>query len=119
MRNTWAHAPEQEFTDDEKSEGFSIATDFLSKYRIEHLEYLNTNEVTSVFECELQSLLLQRYLLDGMKEEIANMRVDQGEIEENLVKLERALKECSEKMSDFENFKGSINKQFDNFMEEL
>ncbi len=29
VRNTWAHAPQQELTDDEIAEGFSIANDFL------------------------------------------------------------------------------------------
>ena len=134
VRNTWAHAPQHELTDDEKAEGFSVATDFLKDLDnvcpntencncLEYLAYLNINGVTNVVECELQSLLFQRHLLDGIKEEIADMRIelssDQGAIEENLVKLERALKECSEKMSDFENFKENINKQFDNFAEEL
>ena len=66
MRNTWAHAPQQELTDDEKAEGFSIATEFLKDLEnacpntknsncLEHLEYMNTNEVTSVFQCELRA----------------------------------------------------------------
>ena len=134
VRNTWAHAPQQELTENEKDEGFSIATNFLKDLEnvcsntensncLKHLAYLNTSEITNVVECELQSLLLQRQLLNDIREEITNMRVerssDQSVMEEHLVKLERALKECSEKMNDFENFKENINKQFDNFAKEL
>ena len=138
VRNTWAHAPQQELTDDEKAEGFSIATDFLKDLEnvspntensncLEHLEYLNTNEVTSsVFECELQSLLLQRHLLDNIKEEITTMKTerssDKKAIEEHQQKLEKlkcALNEWSQKMAKIESFKENINEQFNNFAEEL
>ena len=137
VRNTWAHAPQQELTDDEKSEGFSIATNFLKDMEnlcpntensncLEHLEYLNTNKVTNVVECELQSLLLQRHLLDGIKEEIANMKVERSsdktlmeEHQQKLTRLESALNECSRKICDFEKFKENINKQFNSFTEEL
>ena len=116
VRNTWAHAPQQELTDDEKAESFSIATDFLKDLEnvypstqnsncLEHLEYLNSNGEIDVDECELQSLLLQRQLLDDIKEEITNMRVerssDKSVIEEHqqkLVKLEYAMNECSKRM---------------------
>ena len=137
VRNTWAHAPQQELTDDEKTEGFSIATDFLKDLEnvcpntenlncLEHLAHLNINGVTNVVECELQSLLLQRHLLDDIKEEITNMRVERSsdksvieELQQKLTRLERALNECSRKMCDFEKFKENINKQFNNFAEEL
>ena len=121
VRNTWAHAPQQKFTDKHKAEGFSIATDFLKDLEyahpstqnsncLEHLEYLNSNGAIDVDECELQSLLLQRQLLGDIKEEITNMRVerssDKSVIEEHqqkLVKLECAMNECSKKM-DMYNF---------------
>ena len=138
VRNTWAHAPQQELTDDEKAEGFSIATDFLKDLEnvcpndensncLEHLKYLNTNEVTSsVFECELQSLLLQRHLLDNIKEEIKTVKTerssDKKTIEEHQQKLEKlkcALNEWSQKMGKIESFKENINEQFNNFAEEL
>ena len=137
VRNTWAHAPQQELTDDEKAEGFSIAIEFLKDLEnvcpntensncLEHLEYMNTNEVTSVFECELQSLLLQRHLLDNIKEEITNMKTehlsDEKTIEEHQQKLEKlrcALNEWSQKMDEIESFKENINEQFSNFAEEL
>ena len=137
VRNTWAHAPQQELTDDEKTEEFSIATDVLKDLEnvspntenvkcLEHLEYLNTNGVTNVVESELQNLLLQRHLLNDIKEELANIIVerssDKNAIEEhqhNLVRLESALTGCSQKMEDFESFKENINKQFNTFAEEL
>ena len=135
VRNTWAHAPQHELTDDKKTEGFSIAADFLkdldnagpnsenlncSKY----LEHLMAKGVTSnVFECELQSLRLQRQLLDAIKEEITNMKhersSDKTAIEEQLVNLERALNEWSTKMCDFKSFKENIDKQFNQFAEEM
>ena len=137
VRNIWAHAPQQELTDDEKAEGFSIATDFLKDLENvcpntensncqEHLEYLNTNRVTSVFECELQSLLLQRHLLDNIKEEITNIKIERSSdkmaIEEHQQKIEKlkcALNEWSQKMDEIESFKENINEQFNNFAEEL
>ena len=111
VRNTWAHAPQQNLTDDEKAEGFSIAIDFLKDLEnvcpntensncLEHLEYLNINDVTSVFECELQSLLLQRHLLDNIKEEITTMKTerssDKKAIEEH--QQVREVKTCTERM---------------------
>ena len=137
VRNTWAHAPQQELTDDEKTEGFSIATDVLKDLEnvspntenvkcLEHLEYLKTNGVTNVVESELQNLLLQRHLLNDVKEELANVIVehssDKNAIKEHqhkLVRLESALTGCSQKMEDFESFKENINKQFNTFAEEL
>ena len=138
VRNSWAHAPQQELTDDEKTESFSIAIDFLkdlenvcsntenSNQCLEHVAYLNTNKVTNVVECELQSLLLQRQLLDGIKEEITNMKVERSsdktlmeEHQQKLTRLESALNECSRKICDFEKFKENINKQFNSFTEEL
>jgi tetratricopeptide (TPR) repeat protein len=136
VRNTWAHAPQQELGDDEKVESFSIATDFLEDLEkvfshaenakcLEHLKHLKTSGVTNVVESELQSLLLQRYLLDDIKEEITTMKVERStdksaieEHEQKLVKLKCALSECSQRMTDFETFKENINKQFDNFAEE-
>ena len=137
VRNTWAHAPQQELTNDETAEGFSIATDFLEDLEkvwsnaesgkcLEHLKRLKTNAVTNVVECELQSLLLQRHLLNDIKDEVTEMKVERSsdkstieKHEEKLKNLERAMNECSQRMSDFESFKGNINKQFDNFAEEL
>ena len=135
VRNTWAHAPQQKLTNYEKAEGFSIATDFLKDLEnvcpntenfncLEHLKYMNTNEVTS--ECELQSLLLQRHLLDNIKEEITTVKTerssDRKAIEEHQQKLEKlkcALNEWSQKMGENESFKENINEQFNNFAEEL
>ena len=137
VRNTWAHAPQQELTDDETVEGFPIATDFLKDLEkiwsnaesgkcLEHLEKLKTSGVTNVIECELQSLLLQRHLLNDIKDEITEMKVERSsdknaieKHEEKLKNLERAMNECSQRMSDFKSFKENINKQFDNFAEEL
>lgn len=103
VRNSWAHAPKQEFSDDEKAEGFSIATDFLedlekvfpnakNKQCLEHLAHLKTNGITNVVESELQSLQLQRHLLDDIKEEIgtimkAERSSDKSAIEEHEKKL--------------------------------
>ena len=138
VRNTWAHAPKQELTDDKKTESFSIAADFLKDLDnvcpntknsncLKHLEYLKTKGVTeNVVECELQSLLLQRQLLDDIKEEITNMKVerssDKTAIEKHrqqLLDLKRALNECSQKMCGFKSFKENIDKQFNQFAEEL
>ena len=136
VRNTWAHAPKQKFTDDEKAESFSIATDFLEDLEkvfshaenaqcVEHLEHLKTSGVTNVVETELQSLLLQRHMLNDIKAEIITMKVERSsdksaieEHEQKLMKLECALSECFKRRSDFESFKDNINKQFDNFAEE-
>ena len=125
-----------ELTDDKKNEGFSIAIDFLedlekvsntenTKY-LEYLKHLKVNNVTNVAECELQSLLLQRQLLNEIKEEIATIKdeqlVDKSAIEENqqkLMKLERALSECSQRMADFKSFKENINNHFSNLEEKL
>ena len=137
VRNTWAHAPQQELTDDETAEGFSIATDFLEDLEkvwsnaesgecLEHLEKLKTSGVTNVAESELQSLLLQRHLLKDIKDEVTEMKVERSsdkslikKHEEKLKNLERTMNECSQRMSDFESFKEYINKKFDNFAEEL
>ena len=137
VRNTWAHAPQQKLTDYKKAEGFSIAIEFLKDLEnvcpntensncLEHLKYLNTNEVTNVFECELQSLLLQRHLLDNIKEEITNIKIerssDKKAIEEHQQKLEKlkcAMNEWSQKMGEIESFKENINEQFNNFAEDL
>ena len=136
QRNPWAHAPKQKFTDDEKAESFSIATDFLEDLEkvsphpenaqcLEHLEHLKTSGVINVVESELQSLLLQRHLLNDIKEEITTMKAERSsdksaieEHEQKLMKLECALSQCSQRMSDFERFKENIHKQFDNFAEE-
>ena len=136
VRNTWAHAPKQKFTDDEKAESFSFATDFLEDLEkvfshaenekcLEHLKHLKTSGVTNVVESELQSLLLQRYLLDDIKEVITTMKVERStdksaieEHEQKLMKLKCALSECSQRMNDFETFKENINIQFNNFAEE-
>ena len=137
VRNTWAHAPQQELTDDETEEGLSIAIDFLEDLEkvwskaesgkcLEHLKRLNTNGVTNVVECEMQSLVLQRHLLNDIKDEITKMKVERSSDknaienhEEKLKSLERAMNECSQRMSDFESFKEKINEQFINFAEEL
>ena len=136
VRNTWAHAPQQELTDDKKKEGFSIAADFLKDLEnvgpnssenlncLNYLEHLMTKGVTgNVVECELQSLLLQRQMLDAIKEEITNMKLecssDKTVIQEQLVNLERALNEWSAKMCDFKSFKENIDKQFNQFAEEI
>ena len=135
VRNTWAHAPQQELTDDEKKEGFSIAADFLEDLEnvgpnsensncSKYLEHLMAKGVTSnVVECELQSLLLQRQMLDDIKKEITNMKdvhsSDKSAIEEQLVNLERALSEWSIKIRDFKSFKENIDKQFNQFTEEM
>ena len=135
QRNPWAHAPKQELSDDEKAESFSIATDFLEDLEkvsphpenaqcLEHLEHLKTSGVINVVESELQSLLLQRHLLNDIKE-ITTMKAERSsdksaieEHEQKLMKLECALSQCSQRMSKFERFKENINKQFDNFAEE-
>ena len=137
VRNTWAHAPQQELTDDKKDEGFSIAIDFLgdlekvfpnavNKTSLVHLEQLEKNGVTNIAECELKSLVLQLHLLTDIKEEITRMKVehesDKIAIEEDqqkLLKLQNSMEECSQRMADFENFKENISKQFNSFAEEL
>ena len=87
VTNTWAHAPQQELTDDEKNESFSIAIDVLKDLEnvspntqnsncLKILEYLMTKGVTrNDVECELQSSQLQRQLLDDIKQEITNMKI--------------------------------------------
>ena len=138
VRNTWAHAPQQELTAEEKKEDFSITADFLNDLNkvypnaenikcLEYPEHLKTKGVThDVVECELQSLLLQRQLLDDIKEEIKNMKVelssDKSAKEEHrqlLLDLERALNECSQRIINFESFKENIDKQFKQFGQEL
>ena len=137
VRNTWAHAPQQELTADKTAEGLSIVTDFLENLEnvcpnpengkcLEHFENLKISGVTNIIECELQSLLLQRHLLNDIKDEIKEMKVERSsgkstteEHEEKLKNLERAMNECSQRMSDFESLKENISKQFTNFAEEL
>ena len=117
VRNTWAHAPQQELTDDETAEGFSIATDFLDDLEkvwsnaesgkcLEHLEKLKTSGVTNIVESESQSLLLLRYLWNDIKDEITEMKVeissDKNAIEKHEEKqknLERAMNECSQRIN--------------------
>ena len=129
VRNTWAQAPQQELSDDEMSHNFSIAIDFLEDLEkvwshaetgkcLKNLENLKTSGVTNVVESELQSLLLQRGLLNDIKEEIIKIKVERSsdkstieEHEEKLTNLERALDECSQRMSNFESFKDNKNKQ--------
>lgn len=80
VRNIWAHAPQQEFTDDKKDESFLIARDFLEDLEnvspnvengkcLGYLKYFEDTGITKVVESELQSLLLQRHLLNDIKEE--------------------------------------------------
>ena len=129
VRNTWAQAPQQELSDDEMSHNFSIAIDFLEDLEkvwshaetgkcLKNLENLKTSGVTNVVESELQSLLLQRGLLNDIKEEIIKIKVERSsdkstieEHEQELKNLERALDECSQRMSNFESFKDNKNKQ--------
>ena len=117
VRNTWAHAPQQEIPDDETAEGFSIAIDFLEDLEkvwsnaesgkcLEHLENLKSNAVTNVIESEWQSLLLQRHLLNDIKDEITEMKVERSsdkstieEHKEKLKNLERAINECSQRIN--------------------
>ena len=137
VRNTWAHAPQQEMSDDKMAQGFSIATEFLEDLEkvwshaetrkcSEHLENLKTSGVTNIAESELQSLLLQRRLLDDIKEEITKIEVERSsekstikKHEQKLQSLERALHECSQRMSNFESFKDNMNEQFNKFAEDL
>ena len=137
VRNTWAHAPQQELSDDEMAQNFSMAIDFLKNLEkvwshaetgkcFQHLENLKTSRVTNVVESELQSLLLQRRLLDDIKEEITKIKVERSsdkstieEHEQKLKNLERAFDECSQRMSNFESFKDNINKQFNKVAEDL
>jgi tetratricopeptide (TPR) repeat protein len=129
QRNPWAHAPKQKFTDDEKAESFSIATDFLQDLEkvfphpenaqcLDHLKHLKTNGVANVAESELRSLQLQRQLLDDIKEEIEAIKIelssDKSAIEEHdqrLKKLECALSEWSKRMSDFKSFKENVKEE--------
>jgi tetratricopeptide (TPR) repeat protein len=70
----WVHAPQQTYTDDEKDESFSIATDFLENQEkvfshaenaqcLKHLKHLKINGVTNVAESERRSLRLLRDLI--------------------------------------------------------
>ena len=74
VRNTWVHAPQQEFTNDEKDESFLIATDFLEDLEkvfpraknaqcLENLKRLKEDGVTNVAESERRSLRLLRNLI--------------------------------------------------------
>ena len=74
VRNTWAHAPQQELGDDEKVESFSIATDFLEDLEklfshaenaqcLEYLKRLENNGVINVAESECRSLRLLHDLI--------------------------------------------------------
>ena len=137
VRNTWAHAPQQKLSDDKMAQSFSIATDFLEDLEkvwphvekekcLEYLQDPKTIAVTNVVESELQSLLLQRRLLDDIKEEITKIKVERSsdkctieEHEQKLKNLERAFDECSQRMSNVESFKDNMNKQFNNLAEDL
>ncbi|XP_028405132.1 uncharacterized protein LOC114527631 [Dendronephthya gigantea] len=141
VRNIWAHAPRQEMTDEEKDRSLAIANDILEdlvpifpkKELIEvkncqkHLESLKSSGITTnIIESVLRSLVLQRRLLDTIKEEITQMgderasdKTTMEEHERKLKKLEVALKECSQRKSDFENLKTDMNKQFKIFQKQL
>ncbi len=117
VRNTWAHAPQLELTDDETAEGFSIATDFLedlekvwsnaeSRKCLEYLKNLKTIGVSNVIESERQSLLLLQRHLRNCKDEITEMKAELSsdkstieEHEEKLKNLERAINECSQRIN--------------------
>ena len=120
VRNTWAHAPQQKLNDDETSEGFSIAIDFLEDLVkvwshaengkcsecLEYLKKIETSGVTNVSESERQSLLLQRRLLDDIKEELTEIKDERlsdknviQEHEQKLKNLGRALDECLQGMA--------------------
>ena len=107
------------------AQGFSIAIEFLENLEkvwpheetgkcLQHLENLKTSRVTNVVESELQSLLLQRHFLNDIKQEITKIKVERSsdkstieEHEQKLKNLERALDECSQRMSNFESFSNS------------
>ncbi len=106
VRNTWAHAPQQELTADQTAEGLSIATDFLEDLEnvcpnaengkcLDYLENLKTSGVTNVSECELQSLLLQRHLSNDIKDEISIKQIRDDLVNMNeRQKEERELTSC-------------------------
>ena len=141
VRNTWAHAPQHELSDDEMAQGFSIATEFLEDLEnvwshaengkcLEYLKDLKTSRVTNVAESELQNhklcLLLQSRSVDELKEEIIKIKDERSsdknviaEHEQKLKNLERTLDEFSQRMSKFESGEENMNIQFNNFAEDL
>ena len=114
VRNTWAHAPQQELSNDEMVKTFSIATNFLKDLEkvwsheknrecLEHLKHVETSGVTNVDESEFQSLQLARLVLEDIKEEAKiEQTSDRNTIKEHkeeLKKLQDASDKCLQNIS--------------------
>ena len=137
VRNVWALAATHEITEHDTADIFSTGNDVFNDIQklsvptengasLEHLKHLKDNSITNIAKCELQCLILQRQLLNQMKEEISIVQFkassDKRTVEEHeskLKKFEQAWNYCSQRMSDFESFKEDINRQFVNLAEEV
>ena len=125
VRNTWAHAPKQELSDQQKDDYFKIAIDFLEEMKkvypikcteiekcIESLESLKKNGISDLVKSELQIVLLQRNILKSIKIEIHSL--DEAEIkkqETQLKNLERAMNECWQRMAELQQVTENTDKQ--------
>ena len=114
VRNTWAHAPEQELSDHQKDDYFKIAIDFLEEMKklypiesteidqsIESLKSLKKNGISDLVKSELQILALKSNILNGIKIEIHSL--DEAEIhkqENQLKSLEHAMNECLQRTAE-------------------
>ena len=145
VRNAWAHAPSQEMTEVKLNDVFMIANNFLNdldkvfdcgeiKNCRDELQCLQANGLTNVVEVQLKNLLLLRKELCGdvsqMKEEIKNMKQDQGsdkqviqEHEKKLKNLEDLTEGCSVRMEDiskeFQKWRENLDNLFNDFKSEM
>ena len=145
VRNAWAHASNQEMTDDKLNDAFEIATKFVLdldkvcscqeiKTCSEEIRSLHANGLTNVVEAELKSLLLLRKELCGdvsqMKQEIKNLKQDQDsdrevvqENESKLKNLEHFTNQCCARMEDvskeFQKWRENLDNLFCDFKQEM
>jgi tetratricopeptide (TPR) repeat protein len=126
VRNTWAHAPKHEISDQQKEDHFEIAAKFLEDLKkvfpskrtdieqsIESLENLKTNGISDLVNSEIQILLLQSNILKGIKIEVHSLsEAEIKERESQLKKLESAMNECLQRMDAFQKRQENIGKQF-------
>ena len=115
VRNTWAHSPKQELSDQQKEDYFKIAFDFLEDLKkvfpsksteieqsIQSLKNLKTNGISDLVKSELQILLIQNNILKGIEIEVHSLSEDITERKSQEKKLKCAMNECLQRTKELQ-----------------
>ena len=122
VRNTWAHSPKQELSDQQKEDYFKIAFDFLEDLKkvfprrsteieqsIQSLKNLKANGISDLVKSESQIILLQNNILEGIKIEVHALSEEMKERKSQEKKLECAMNECLQRTKELQE---NTDKQF-------